>query len=144
MKGTKTKTTTKATTEIMLAVAGWQTAEQECDRIASSALWRLVFVVRAANDSRAFADATVVRETLLAAIEKVFGEGESRKRAARISQIMKIGLNAKQEDYDRWAKEGTGFVRAYEEFAHPQKNPAKTPEGWTKPGMGTEEDIAAQ
>jgi hypothetical protein len=48
-----------------------------------------------------------------------------------VTKILTIGDKAQPKDFERWAKEGIGFYRAYDEFAKP--TPSKMKKGGAKP-----------
>jgi hypothetical protein len=65
-----------------------------------------------------------LRTWLTQAAEEVWGLGAAKDRAAHISKILSIADNATESHFKRWEKNGTGFYKAYSEFATPQANPA--------------------
>lgn len=133
-----TKTETKVVNEaaVKAAVQTWAKAE-------FSAIWSLIRVVSKGLVGFEGAD----RKTRISALktwvnqaaEDAWGEGAAKDRSAHISKIFTIAENATEKHFERWAKAGTGFYRAYSEFAVPQRAKVTTPAASTSaaPAEGT-------
>jgi hypothetical protein len=138
---TQPKTTPTIETSIKTAVRNWAKAE-------NSAIWTLINTVYEGlqgvygpdRDTRSGALKAWINQS----IEEAFGEGEAAKRAAHVSKVMSIGLNATPAHFEKWKKEGTGFYKAAAEFAIPQQNPKKKAETVKVPAGQSKSDIAQQ
>jgi hypothetical protein len=125
MAATKTQAAPVNEAAIKTAVQTWAKAE-------TSAIWELIRLVSRGligvsdvdRPKRLFA----LKMWVNGAVEEAWGEGASKDRAAHISKIFTIAENATPRHYERWAKNGTGFYKAYSEFAVPQRTPAKKAE----------------
>jgi hypothetical protein len=115
---TKTATAVVNEAAVKAAVHTWAKAE-------TSAIWSLIRVVSkgligfvgADRPTRVRALKTWVNQ----AAEDAWGPGAAKDRAAHISKIFTIAENATEAHYKRWTAEGTGFYKAYAEFAVPQR-----------------------
>lgn len=117
----KTQVVPVTKTTVVQAVQTWAKAE-------TSAIWALIRVVSRglaeANEGDRGTRLKSLKQWVNEAAEEAWGPGASKDRAAHISKIFTIAENATPKHYERWTKLGTGFYKAYSEFAVPQAKPA--------------------
>jgi hypothetical protein len=144
-------------TAVRQAVGIWAKADAEAERMVGSAVWKVIKACFKAKQQGQ--EEGAIKTYVVSSVEDTFGEGMSRadKRGAHISKILKVAFNCVEADFARWEKAGTGFYKAYDEFATKQANPAgskkipdvvkvpvEKPAGWVDPALGTEEKAEAQ
>jgi hypothetical protein len=118
MAATKTQAAPVNEAAIKTAVQTWAKAE-------TSAIWELIRLVSRGLIGVSEVDRPkrilALKMWVNSAAEEAWGAGASKDRAAHISKIFTIAENATPKHYEQWAKNGTGFYKAYSEFAVPQR-----------------------